>query len=127
MFGCHKVITADQETDPQASSGVNVSDDLGYASSSSGLASDWYLRADYSKHCYDSEWDGMAAYSALWILVFVIAAWVFVVRQLHKFHDRQRATALAGGSVGVAPKVYLSFLADDYKPEYWWWEVRDMW
>ena len=83
----------------------------------------WNLRADYSLRCYDREWVAMAAYASVWIVLFVFGLLALVCRQLHKFHHRARVSTATGGHATVTKPISLSFLVDDYRTGYWWWEV----
>eukprot|EP00935_MAST-01C_sp_MAST-1C-sp1_P000738 g738.t1 len=96
-----------------------------------------YLRADYSLECYTSEWNAMAAYAGIWIVLYVIVFPLYVIRELlclwhweqFNLHGGLYDGLNAGSpwltalitATPLAPlrskKPMLAFLADDYKHE----------
>eukprot|EP00935_MAST-01C_sp_MAST-1C-sp1_P001113 g1113.t1 len=102
----------------------------------------FYLRADYSLECHTSEWNAMAAYAGIWIIVYVILFPLFVGVQLLRlwdWHNLKACDGLGAGVVGAvmgriwtpaqrSKKPMLVFLADDYKQEFpaMLWESEEM-
>jgi hypothetical protein len=82
-----------------------------------------FLRADYRVRCNSQEWKAMAAYSSVWIALYVTAFPLFVLYKLWSY--RGNTTADQQGS--KKPElVDLRFLLHDYKSfaPVLMWEVR---
>ena len=84
-----------------------------------------YLRADYSIECYTHQWNIMAAYSGIFLAVYVAGFPILVGAKLWSYRHLLQAQAQGPGQVCKVPPtgLLLGFLLDDYKlqlPCYMW-------
>eukprot|EP00935_MAST-01C_sp_MAST-1C-sp1_P001397 g1397.t1 len=108
LFGCHTITEVINST--------SVPEEL---------ATRTYLRTDYSLECYTSEWNAWAAYASVWIVFYVIGFPLTIAYFLWK---DQQAKATSNGKIfafGVDSSLF-AFLADDYHPSFYFWEVLEM-
>ena len=68
----------------------------------------FYLRADYSRECYTSQWVVMAGYASVFILIYVVAFPIFILWKLRQYGQHKHNTDSRGFVFG--------FLLADYKP-----------
>ncbi len=81
-----------------------------------------YLLSDISVRCYTRRWFGMAVYSAVMGVVFVLGLPVTIAAIL----SRHRAMLFANGSAGEETRRKYGFLYEEYGPSAWWWEVEEL-
>jgi hypothetical protein len=84
-----------------------------------------YLRADYSIECYTNRWNIMAAYSGIFLAIYVIGFPLLMGTKLWSYRHQLQAQAQGPGQVCKIPPagLLLGFLLDDYKlqlPCYMW-------
>jgi len=78
----------------------------------------YYLRADISLPCYDSQWMRHAFLSILGILLYTIGIPFFIYlllrRNRHKIYSSEKF------------KLRFGFIYIRYEPEFWFWELEEM-
>jgi hypothetical protein len=84
-----------------------------------------YLRADYSTECYTNQWNIMAVYSGIFLVIYVVGFPLLVGARLWSYRHQLRAQAQGPGYVCKIPPagLLLGFLLDDYQlrvPCYMW-------
>jgi hypothetical protein len=84
-----------------------------------------YLRADYSIECYTNQWNVMAAYSGVFLAIYVVGFPLLVGAKLWSYRHQLREQGQGPGQVCKVPPagLLLGFLLDDYKlqlPCYMW-------
>eukprot|EP00937_MAST-01D_sp_MAST-1D-sp2_P001724 g1724.t1 len=99
-----------------------------------------FLRADYSRECYTPAWYKAVVFSGFFVAVYVaglpLGIWYFLRRNRPLIQElaRHDKLAITGQSQQMAPlsddakhfRAKASFLYDDYKPSFWFWEVFEL-
>ncbi|KAJ8031911.1 Insulin-like growth factor-binding protein complex acid labile subunit [Holothuria leucospilota] len=102
------------------------------------------LRADYEIHCQDIKAYQMCAYilTVVYVLAFPITLYILlrkhvlkdsspeccndILSPVNSHQEEEAQPLLAGFSFNVNRPVWLNFLCENYKPQYWYWEIVEL-